>query len=412
MLLTWTDNSLDETSFRIERSLSLSGFAEVAVVGADITGYPDTGLNPLATYYYRVRACNTQGCSSYSNIAVGTPVSSSATGKIAFTSGRVSDGFGDIYVMDADGTHQTRLTSSPSKERQPAWSPDGSKIAFQSTQIYVMNADGTDQINLTPNHPYYKDSNPAWSPDGSKIAFTYYSGGYYNIYVMNADGTGQTVLTNSIADNEPAWSPDGSKIAFASVREGNWEIYVMNADGTGQTNLSNNSLSLDWHPAWSPDGSKIAFTSDRDGNYEIYVMNADGTGQTNLSNNPSYDMQPAWSLVPIVTCSFDPVPQDPIRLIRGAKLNFWAAVHNNEDTTQAFKFATKIKKPDGNWYPHYLIPPTDVTLNAHTPKSKYLTLSIPASAPYGTYTYFGYVGVAGPPVVKYNECQFTFEVVP
>jgi len=229
--------------------------------------------------------------------------------KIAFVSDR--DGDGDIYVMNADGSGLTNFTMDSVDNWQPAWSPDGSKIAFVSDRdgdgdIYVMNADGSGLTNFTMDS--VDNWQPAWSPDGSKIAFNSDRDGDCEIYVMNADGTGQTNLTkNSVDDYDPVWSPDGSKIAFESDRDGDYEIYVMNADGTGQTNLTKNSAD-DYDPAWSPDGSKIAFSSDRDGNGEIYVMNADGMGQTNLTKNSANDSDPAWSPVSPAT----PTPTGPI----------------------------------------------------------------------------------------------------
>jgi Tol biopolymer transport system component len=193
----------------------------------------------------------------------------------------------------------------------PEWSPDGTKIAFESCRggngdIYVMNADGSNQTNLT-NNPTW-DASPSWSPDGTKIAFSSGRDGNSEIYVMNRDGSQQTNLTNNpTSDGGPAWSPDGTKIAFESNRNGNSEIYMMNADGSNPINLTNNSA-IDGSPSWSPDGTKIAYSSDRDGDSEIYVMNRDGSQQTNLTNKhswsfsnspdkqyPAWDSSPSWS---------------------------------------------------------------------------------------------------------------------
>ena len=184
------------------------------------------------------------------------------------------------------------------------WSPDGRKIAFTSErdgnpEIYVMNADGSAQTRLTNNTAL--DEAPDWSPDGTKIAFASNRDGNAEIYVMNADGSGQTNLTNhTTAFDIPDWSPDGAKIAFRSNRDGRSDaIYVMNAvdgDGAamGTTYQAHIRLERRCHPAWSPDGKKIAFTSDRVGNYQIHVMDADGSDQTNLTGNSSQNYGPDW----------------------------------------------------------------------------------------------------------------------
>ena len=220
--------------------------------------------------------------------------------RIAFQSNR--DGNDEIYVMNADGTGVTRLTNNSVDDLLPAWSPDGTRIAFMSDwEIYVMNADGTDLTMLTNNSAY--DLLHAWSPDGTRIAFQSDRDGNDEVYVMNADGTGVTRLTNNLAeDRSPVWSPDGTRIAFTSerdrtdeiYRDRSDEIYVINADGTGLTRLTDNSV-VDIHPAWSPDGTRIAFTSDSNWYSEIYVINADGTGLTRLTDNPVYDWLPVWS---------------------------------------------------------------------------------------------------------------------
>jgi Tol biopolymer transport system component len=215
--------------------------------------------------------------------------------KIAFQSDR--DGNVEIYVMDANGSNQTRLTNNSARDSEPSFSPDGSKIVFESnrdgtSQIYVMNSDGSNPIQLTSTSG--SNSEPSFSPDGSKIAFVSGRDGEGDIYVMNADGSNQTRLTsNSVANGTPSFSPDSSKIAFSSLRDGNFEIYIMDANGSNQTNLTRN-LANDSGTSFSPDG-KIAFQSDRDGNGEVYVMNADGSNQTRLTNNPASDGAPSFS---------------------------------------------------------------------------------------------------------------------
>jgi dipeptidyl aminopeptidase/acylaminoacyl peptidase len=225
------------------------------------------------------------------------PLITVAQGKIAFESTR--DGNNEIYVMNADGTNQTRLTFIPGANFNPTISSDGNKIAFTSNadgnrEIYVMNAAATNPTRLT-NNPS-KDDMPAFSPDGSKIAFVSERDGSPDVYIMDADGSNQVRLTIfSGNDLYPAFSPDGSKIAFVSNRDGNDEIYVMNIDGSDQTRLTFFSPAVDSAPTFSHEGSKIAFSSDRDGNHEIYVMNADGSNQVRLTNSPFADAEPSFS---------------------------------------------------------------------------------------------------------------------
>ncbi len=224
--------------------------------------------------------------------------------RIAFHSNR--DGNWNIYLMNHDGSGQTRLTDNPAADSWPNWSPDGRRITFISSrddpdpndddtiwEIYVMNADGSGQTRLTNDLEWH--SLPRWSPNGQRIAFQSYREGNWQIYVMNADGSGQTGLTDeSRSSSELSWSPDSQRIAFRSTRDGNNEIYVMNADGSAQTRLTDDAAN-DRFPSWSPDGQRIAFYSYRDENWDIYVMNADGSAQTRLTDNPARDIRPSWS---------------------------------------------------------------------------------------------------------------------
>ncbi|MCI0555723.1 MAG: DPP IV N-terminal domain-containing protein, partial [Anaerolineae bacterium] len=182
----------------------------------------------------------------------------------------------------------------------PEWSPDGKRIAFQyyldslNSDIYVLNTDGGQLTNLTMESGS-GDVTPVWSPDGKKIAFVTNRNAAYDIYVMDADGSNLTNLTTNNEDaNYPAWSPDGTKIAFQSHRNGKDGIYLMNADGNDEILLATDT-SYHHPPVWSPDGTRIAFLSLADGNGEIYVVNADGSNPTNLTRNSSGDNSPAWS---------------------------------------------------------------------------------------------------------------------
>ncbi len=224
-------------------------------------------------------------------------VAASSTSLIAFTSER--DGNKEIYVMNADGTGQTRLTENPAADFEPTWSPDRTRLAFASNrdgnnEIYVMNADGTGQTRLTNNTAYAR--HPAWC--GHRIAFeSNQYGGFPDVYVMNDDGTGQTRLTigNADFDESPAWSPGCDRIAYTSDPGGHRHIFVMNADGTGRIQLTNGAYA-ERYPAWSPDGNRIAFVSEpSDPDWQLYVMNADGSGQTSLTDKVGYNGYPAWS---------------------------------------------------------------------------------------------------------------------
>lgn len=192
--------------------------------------------------------------------------------KIAFVSDR--DGYyKEIYVMSPLGMHQTRLTNNWDDDLVPAWSPDGAKIAFNRVsyqdvifteipaEIWVMNADGSDQTRLAASE-LGDTCCAAWSPDGSKIAFAKPTTGsavlaleLLHIWVMNADGTGETLLTGGWSDlsfTSPAWSPSGSRIAFVASAMGvDSEIVVMKADGSDWKWLTENSA-LDTNPAWAP----------------------------------------------------------------------------------------------------------------------------------------------------------------
>jgi Tol biopolymer transport system component len=209
-------------------------------------------------------------------------------GKLAFA--RTVFTFGGpnnyIYTANPDGSAQTPLTQSIPPSVEPAWSPDGTKIAYVSffgnADIFAMNENGSGQTNLT-NTMNSAERNPTWSVTG-KIAYERDG----QIWVMNADGSNQMQFPGITqpTPTAPAWSPDGAKLAFAS----GGEIYVINANGTGEHPVTNNPA-VDRDPSWSPDSSKIVFSRTGSG---ILVINADGMNELNLSQGAD-DREPAWS---------------------------------------------------------------------------------------------------------------------
>jgi Tol biopolymer transport system component len=213
---------------------------------------------------------------------------------IVFMSDRDNDQF-DLYIMETDGDNQERLTTSGVKLGNYSLSPDGRRIVFNLDEdnICTINDDGNWLISILSGQDAFE---PAWSPDGTRIAFQLWDEGTSEIYVMDVDGGNLTRLTvNSYYDDYPAWSPDGTQIAFVSSRDGNSEIYAMNADGSDQHRLTNNSA-WDALPAWSPDGSEILFQSDRGRNeWGVFIMNADGTNVRSLTPVHYSSNIPSWS---------------------------------------------------------------------------------------------------------------------
>lgn len=212
-----------------------------------------------------------------------TSTPASAGGQwIAFNS-RLA-GSADIYMVDIHGNNLTQLTTSSSHEFYPSWSPDGTRIIYQTNEggdqeLAIVNISNRNTEVLTDNN--CNDWAPVWSPAGDWIVFYSDCDGERNIYKIREDGSGRTQLTSTSGSYSwfPAWSPDGEKITFSSNRTGKFHIYVMDADGDNVEELAQGCISY-----FSPDGSQILYGVYCDDTDDLFLMDADGSNQKPLTD--------------------------------------------------------------------------------------------------------------------------------
>ncbi len=192
----------------------------------------------------------------------------------------MSDGyFSHLFAYHPQSLQLTRLTDHPWDDRQPAISPDGSKIAFSSRRngywdIYILNL-SNGELTRVSDTPQY-DGSPTWSPDGQWLAYETYIEGNLEIVLQSLSDLNQAPIrltTDPAADYSPKWSPQGRQIAFVSTASGDEEIWVANLDNVNDrfTNLSQNEAAIDIDPAWSPDGRLLAWTSSREGIDDLLI---------------------------------------------------------------------------------------------------------------------------------------------
>jgi TolB protein len=231
-----------------------------------------------------------------------------------------------LCVVNVDGSGLQQISSSFVALGEPAWSPDASKIAFVrgydttaggfanitgcGSEIYVIDLASGLETNLTQGAG---GVDPAWSPDGTHIAFSSFRDDNYEIYTMASDGSDVRRLTyTGWAEAEPAWSPDGSRIAYTAhlaqsmldcgfmstglsgiSNEGQTSVYVMTTDGANQNKLALTNGGVE--PTWSPDSARLALVINAKVGWQIYVTDLNGTSLARLTWDSTQKSSPSWS---------------------------------------------------------------------------------------------------------------------
>lgn len=314
--------------------------------------------------------------------------------QIAFTSNRsLTDESADneIYLMNMDGSGLTQVTDqfsgppSGNAEFEPAWSPDGKKIAFRrgngvAAELYIIDLETKNETLLPGTGEGVKgfDGLPAWSPDGKTIAFRRGSGSGADIWLWDLARSSGSALTavGDVTETQPNWSPDGKTIVFARGDEGvGAGIWVISSSGGVATPLTSPTTYSDTAPAWSPDGTRIVFQTSRHGtppasegesartiaappdpddqtdvgNLELYSMSAQGLDPVRLTSDGDptgpKDQMADWQTVPSSDLSVV-LTDSPDPLVSGEQLLYTLTVTNGGPTPASGVEAT-IALPQG-----------------------------------------------------------------
>ncbi len=222
--------------------------------------------------------------------------------RIAFAS-VTGPGRKDLFVMDFDGANLQRLTNNGSQNILPAWSPDGSKIAFTSfirgnPDLYMVSSAGGRPKRISDRAGV--NMGAAWSPDGAKIAATLSQDGAPQIYLLGTEGSIVKKLTDTsgpFINSSPAWSPDGSQLAFVSNRHGSPQIWTLPSGGGNATKLTRLG-NYNQEPAWCPRCAQptIAFTGrDEQAHFDCFLIRVGSGELIRLTEAQGQNQHPSWA---------------------------------------------------------------------------------------------------------------------
>jgi len=226
--------------------------------------------------------------------ATNLPAGLSAQGSMAYVVREKAQT--DIFVMPINGRTPIRLTNNPADDRDPAWSPDGQRLAFASRrddnwELYIYDTATAETQRMTTDLAF--QAAPSWSNDGVWLTYENYVGGNLDVFVLRVDGSQEPISLPSNSptpDYSPSWSPDGRRIAFVSLRDGNQDVYVFNFDDSSVINVTRTPERDEDHPAWSPDSQFLAYTALDAGQRKVFVTSlSDSVTQViNIGGAPSW----------------------------------------------------------------------------------------------------------------------------
>lgn len=251
---------------------------------------------------YRLWRLLPHGARQLSSAPAQDPAVAPSGSRLAYDS--TAGGRPEVYVSGLALASRHPVAPAPGGQTEPAWSHDGSRLAYVSGQlglhspvgvsgtfgtVFVSGAGGGGAHAITPDDAYAGE--PAWSPNGDRIAYATDRGGFWNLATTAPDGTGTRMLTATGDAQWPTWSPDGSRIAYqwSASLSGDDSIWVMNANGTGMHRLTSGS-----RPTWSPDGKWIAFVRKTNQGTDLWMISPRGGPAIRLTDDAGDKGRPSW----------------------------------------------------------------------------------------------------------------------